>query len=519
MRYTDHQEYPLHKENIDQLLKNGFPSKVYSRSFQPNHHIDQPPIKSEAQFSFIEMELKDIIGQKKGHLTVTGLWSDGTLTAKLNPIVCQCDCGAYCIIKASNFIKENIILSCSECGLKFQGFSEQFWNLNQVNLSDSVVSSIFGGENLSIEEFTNVATKQLPRHNPLKELSLDALKILTNQYNGYAIELFALSDDKKHILNPKIFQGGIRKNIINCYMNRPELLNISNVPARLHNRNISQMIGVRHDRIEVIGILKTDNIFTDYTTKRATLVTRCDCGIYSLFNFKTLYKPEKSNFLSCPRCQLLESEIIRREFDQRGEYITAEKAWEILGYVPNKTSVKNTPVNSDVSNTYRFEIKKDEKEFVPEELKQFFGLRFGFVVITDKARRKDLSRSGQAFAVATCDCGLECYFPYKQLNTDTDNPVVLACSQCSHEINNIFRTGNDVLPIGRTAVQFKKRWKYYLHLFNYPKDLEFNPIWRAYLLMKKNNQKLSFKLIVNKLIEASIKRQTSQPVIDQDDGG
>lgn len=504
MHHTEHPDFPLYKAQIDQLLKDGFPKKSYSRSFQSNHYIEQPEIKRSAQLSPKEREFKDVIGQKKGLLTVIGFVSDGTLSPKLNPIVCQCDCGAYCIIKVSNFQKENIILACSECGLTQHGFSERFWELNQVNLTDNVVCSIFGGENLSFNHFVDVARKQLDSHNPLKKLTLDELKILTHQYNAFSIDQFALSEDKNHILNPKIFEGGIRKNLVNCYVRKPELLNLNDVPAHLHNRNISQMLGVRLNRLEIIGILKTDDI-DDYTTKKATLVTRCDCGIYSLYKFKTIQKNEKVRFYCCTRCQFLENEIVRREFEQHGEMINADKAWEILGYIPIKKIINKSPLNSDVTNAYKHEINRFDKDMVPENQKKYFGLRFGFVVIVDKARRKDLSGNNDAFAVATCDCGQECYFPYKTLNSNGDNPVVLACSECSHQINNTFHRGNDGLLMGRSTTVFKKVWRHYLYLFNYDREIEFSPIWRAYLLMRKSNSDLSFKLTVNKLIEASLR--------------
>lgn len=514
MHHTEHPDYPLYKAQIDQLLKDGFPKKSYTRNFDHNHYVEQPAIKRTGQYSPKERESKDIIGQKKGLLTVIGFVTDGTLSPKLNPIVCQCDCGAYCIIKVSNFQKENIILACSECGLTQHGFSARFWELNQVNLADNVVCSIFGGQNLTIDKFIDKATTHLDSINPLEELSLDELRILTNQYNAYSIEQFALSEDKNQILSPKIFEGGIRKNLANCYVRRPELLDLEDVPARLHNRNISQMIGVRIDRYEIVGILKTEDIY-DYTTKKATLVARCECGTYSLFNYKTLHKPQESQFYRCSRCQFVENEIVRREFEQHGEKITAEKAWEILGYVPPKRNVFKNPLNSDVRNAYTFEINRFDRDVVPVNHKKYFGLRFGFVVIVDKARRKDLSGNNDAFAVATCDCGQECYFPYRTLNSNSDNPVVLACSECSHQINITFHRGNDGLLMGRSTTVFKKVWRHYLYLFNYDRELEFSPIWRAFLLMKKNNPDLVFKQTVNKLIEAAMRFKEKNGSVEQ----
>lgn len=506
MHYTEHPEYPEYKEKIDQLLQDGFPKKTYSRSFPPNHYVEQPKIKPIAQLSANEREFREFIGQKKGHLTISGFLSDGTLSPKLNPIVCQCDCGAYCMIKLSNFIKENIILACSECALVQHGFSDQFWVLHQVYLNDKIVSSIFGGENLVLDVFIDQVNRTMNIENPLKGLSIDELKILTNQYNAFSIDFFALSEDKKSILNPKIFNGGVRKNLVNCYVRRPDLLDINDVPAHLHNRNLSQIIGTRINRIQIIGILKTDNIYADYTTNKATLVTRCDCGTYSIYNFKTLHKPVKSNFYRCSRCIFLENEIIRREHELHGEIITSAKAWEILGFKPpNQIVDQKQVIHSDVSNAYKHEIKRYDKDAVPEYHKKYFGLRFGFVVVSDKARRIDLSGKGNSFAVATCDCGQECYFPYRQLNLNNGNPAILACSKCSHEINITFHKGNESLIMGSSTTVFIKRWQYYLLLFKYPKDIEFKPIWRAYLLMKKKNPDLSFKLIVNKLIEASIK--------------
>ena len=515
MHYTEHPEYPLYKEKIDQLLEDGFPKKTYSRSFPLNHYAEQPKIKSIGQLSTNEMEFRDSIGQKKGLLTVSGFFSDGTLSPKLNPIVCQCACGAYCIFKLSNFLKANVILACSECSLIQHGFSDQFWVLHQVDLHDQIVNSIFGGENLTLDVFVDHVNRKVDSQNPIKGLSLDELKILTNQYNAYSIEFFALSEDKQSILNPKLFDGGVRKNLDNCYVRRPDLLNINDVPAHLHNRNLSQIIGTRINRIQIIGILKTDNIYADYTTNKATLVTRCDCGTYSIYNFKTLHKPEKSNFYRCTRCQFLENEIIRRENELHGEVITPEKAWQILGFNPSNQIVDQKQViHSDVSNAYQHEIKRYDKEAVPEYHKKYFGLRFGFVVVSDKARRIDLSGNGDSFAVATCDCGQECYFPYRQLNLNNGNLAILACSQCSHEINTTFHKGNESLIMGSSTTVFIKRWKYYLFLFKYPKDIEFKPIWRAYLLMKKKNPDLSFKLIVNKLIEASIKFKTNQNSVE-----
>jgi predicted SprT family Zn-dependent metalloprotease len=513
--YTEHSEYPLYKEKIDQLLKDGFPKKSYSRSLLVNHYTDKPLIKSIGQLSTKEKEFRDLIGQKKGLLTISGFYSDGTLSPKLNPIVCQCDCGAYCIIKLSNFLKANLILACSECSLIQHGFSEQFWLLHQIDLNDQIVNSIFGGENLSLDVFVDNLNKGEISQNPIRGLSIDQLKILTNQYNAYSIDFFPLSEDRESILNPKIFNGGLRKNLVNCYVRRPELLDINDVPAQLHNRNLSQIIGTRINRIQIIGILKTDNIHADYTTNKATLVTRCDCGTYSFYNFKTLHKPEKSNFYRCSRCQFLENEIIRRENELHGEVISQEKAWQILGFNQSTQIVDQKKViHSDVSNAYKHEIKRYEKEAVPEYHKKYFGLRFGFIVVSDKARRLDLSGNGNSFAVATCDCGQECYFPYKQLNLNNGNHAILACSKCTVEINTTFHKGKESLIMGSSTTVFNKKWNYYLFLFNYPKGIEFNPIWRAYLLMKKKNPDLSFKLIVNKLIDASIRFKANQNSVE-----
>ncbi len=515
MHYTEHPDYHLYKSQIDQLLKDGFPKKTYARNLVRNHYIEQPKIKLTGQYSIKEREFKDIIGKKKGLLTVIGFVTDGTLSPKLNPIVCQCDCGAYCIIKASNFQKENLILACSECVLTQNGFSRQFWEINRVNLADNVVCSIFGGENLSIVNFTDPARTYVGSINTLEKLSIDELKLLTYQYNAYSIEHFALSEDKNQLVSPKIFEGGIRKNLVNCYVHRPELINLEDVPAKLHNRNISQMIGVRIDRYEVVGILKTEDIY-DYSTNKATLVARCECGMYSLFNYKTLHKPQETQYYSCNRCQCVENEIIRREFEKHGELVTAEKAWKILGYVAPTKVVFKKALNTDVRNAYTHEINRLDKDKVPAYHKKYFGMRFGYVVIVDRARRKDVSGNADAFAVASCDCGQECYFPYRKLKLNTDSPVVLACSECSYQINKTFHWGgNNGQLMGRPSTVFKKVWSHYLYLFGYDRELEFSPIWRAYLLMKKNNPELIFKQIVNTLIEAAMRFKEKNGTIEQ----
>lgn len=511
MHHTDHPEYPLYKEKIDQLLKDGFPKRSYSGTFLRNHYVKQPDIKPIAQLSTKEREFRHFIGQKKGHLTLSGFFSDGTLSPKLNPVVCQCECGAYCLIRISNFVKDNINFSCSECSSVQQGFIDQFSALHQVELDRHVVNSIFGGENLTIGEFAKQANRTVNSLNPLRGLSIDQLKLLTHQYNAYSIDLFALSEDKESILNPKIFLNGERKKLVNCYVRRPELLDINEVPPHLHNRNISQIIGTRINRIQIIGILKTDNLLTDYTTNNATLVTRCDCGTYSIFNFKTLHKPVKSYFYCCSRCQFVQNEVLRRENELNGELITSEKAWQILGVnIPNHIIDPKQVLHSDVSNAYKHEINRYDKETVHENQKKYFGLRYGFVVISDKARRKDLSGNNTSYAVATCDCRQECFFSYRKLNLNNGNPAILACSKCSHEINRAFHKGCESFIMGSSTTVFMRRWKFYLSLFEYPNDIEFKPIWRAYLLMKKSSPDLSFKLTLNKLIEASIKFKSNQ---------
>lgn len=66
MHHTEHPDYPLYKAQIDQLLKDGFPKKSYTRNFDHNHYVEQPAIKRTGQYSPKERESKDIIGQKKG---------------------------------------------------------------------------------------------------------------------------------------------------------------------------------------------------------------------------------------------------------------------------------------------------------------------------------------------------------------------------------------------------------------------------------------------------------------------
>lgn len=58
-------------------------------------------------------------------------------------------------------------------------------------------------------------------------------------------------------------------------------------------------------------------------------------------------------------------------------------------------------------------------------------------------------------------------------------------------------------------------WSHYLYLFGYDRELEFSPIWRAYLLMKKNKPELIFKQIVNTLIEAAMRFKEKNGTIEQ----
>lgn len=498
-RHTDHPDYPLYKDKIEALLKEGFPLK---QKVDPNHYTTQPPILQPHQFSPVERLNKGVIGSKKGFLTVIGFKSEGVISLKQNLLVCKCSCGAYCLVKYKTFDNSAALLACSECCKTYNGFSNQFAYLHGVNLDNKAICSIFGCDNVDVDILIR---SKADLHNsipkPFEKYSLDELKALTSQYNAFSIEIFKLAEDKNHLISPKS-KGESSKFIQNCYVQRPELLDIEEVPDEMHNRNISQFIGARINRFQVVGVVKTENGYEDYTQQKAKLALRCDCGMYSTYYFHTVHR-DNQKIICCPRCNYIAQEVMRREFTNTGKHITVLDAWKILGFTPPKPNKQFTPLNTDLRNSYFFERRRFDKEEVWERDSRHFGERYGFVVITDKARRRDETK-GCHYVVANCDCGQECVFPYEDL-MNTMNRKILACSKCAYEINQTLHKGNNIMSIGNPTSIFMKRWRTYLNYFNYPNNIEFTPIWKAYLLLKQKNPNLPpFKNVANKLIDAAI---------------
>lgn len=500
--YKDLPEYLEWKSKIESALLEELPTTKIGVT--PNAYIEAPTMIPEGKFNQACKEVKSIIGEKVSFLRVLGFkQSEGVIPQGIPPLVCQCNCGKYCLVKYKTLTRAGKPRVCSECDIKMDVFNLNFITRYNKEFTEPALSSIFGDTSANPTRlFLDEPRAMNTIESRFDRCSDVELKGLVNQYNALSIDIFRLSEDGNQLYSPKISSGDVsRKLIKNSFVQRPAVLDLVDIPKQYHNRNITQMIGVKHYRFQVVGVLETELGYKAMLGKKATFVLRCDCGMYSKVIYKHLHK---GDIKSCGRCILLENEVRRRHEKQTGEVLTFEQAWAKLGIKFNNNQSFHSPIKSDMTNSYFFERSKFDRDTVYSKFSNLFGQRFGFVVVTDKSRRNE---KGYRFLVAKCDCGLESVFNFNVFKNPAINPVLM-CSQCSYQVDQTLRRKNITNVACRSRRSFDSAWMFYLDHFGYPQDVEFALIWRAYLNMKQQQPNLMFKDIVGKIIEAAIKRKS-----------
>lgn len=509
MNYKNLPEYQDWKDQIESLLLEDYPLR--KRDSVPNSFEECPEITPLDQLNRACKEVSDVIGEKNWFVKVLGfLKTNEGIASNRTPLVCVCDCGRYCLIKHNTYQRNKRIFACSECVFKIDSYEYAFAKRHGYKIDQVALSSIFGNADANPTKlFSGSTADDFVTANPFERFSLDELKGLVTQYNALSIEVFQLAEDKNRLYSPKRDADG-KKMLPNCFVKRPEMLDLDDIPKRYHNRNITQIVGAKIYRFQVMGVLSTNQGYASLTTKDVAFVLRCDCGMYSIMKYKPIHEKKVK---CCVRCSLVENEVHRRKYKESEQILTFEQAWGYLGVKFAEHQALYTSVQSDLSNSYYFERKRYERDDVDPKFARFFDQRFGFVVVTDKARRND---KGERFLVAKCDCGLECVFEYKVFS----NPVekrVLMCSQCSYQVDQALR--REFVPhiACKSSKQFDSAWAFYLKYFDYPSDIEFAPIWKAYLILKQKKPDLVFKSIVGAIIEAAVKQKArtlgSAPVL------
>ena len=273
-----------------------------------------------------------------------------------------------------------------------------------------------------------------------------------------------------------------KKADFNNVVQMPQILD-----ARVLEKSVSiNFMGSKLLKVTLIGIAPFDVPINRQNIIDTTVVAKCDCGEYCLFQFKSLIDPNA--LPACDRCNASLDEYIQMHYIQTGYLLDRKSAWKKLGYsIDQKVHSLIFWYLLDRSNFHQIRLGKEFKPLSQIKIDEMGIPKYMYLSRLCKPAPHPHDVNDQSY-IYQCLCGGFCYFNSSVLKSF--EPLGM-CSACMTELRYSFQD-DSIHPLLK-QLRFKHLWKKMLLKFNYP-YVEFRYVWEDYFKARKLIRKQGYEL-------------------------